>query len=96
MKQVIIRIRKNNKTLSSKYCYSKSQFESEIIDFAKTLKEKQEISISFGRLYIVSYDYEDIIEYAKDYGESIEDMLYDLLIENHTIQYYLSQYLPRY
>lgn len=96
MKQVIIRIRKNNKTLSSKYCYTKAQFENEIIDFAKTLKEKQEISISFGRLYIVYYDYEEIVEYAKEYGESIEDMLYDLMIENHTIQYYLNQYLSRY
>jgi hypothetical protein len=78
------------------YCYSKSQFVSEIIDFAKALKEGQEISISFGRLYIVDYDYEDIVEYAKEYGENIEDMLYDLLLDNHTIQYYLCQYLPRY
>lgn len=96
MKQVIIRIRKNNRTLLWKYCYSKSQFESEIIDFAKNLKEKQEISISFGRLYSVSYDYENIIEFSKEYGETFEDMLYDLMIDNHTIQYYLCQYLPRY
>lgn len=96
MKQVIARIRKNGRTLATAYFYSKCQYESDIIDFAKQLKAGQEIQISFGRMYITFFEYEEIMEYAKEYNETFEEMLYDLLIDNDSIIYHLKNYLPRY
>lgn len=96
MKQVIVRIKKGNRTLASAYFYSKSQYDSEVLDFAKQLKVGQTIQISFGRQYIVFYEYEQLVFYTKLNNCNFEEQLYSSLIENMSIQWYLSQYLPRY
>lgn len=96
MKQVIVRIKKGNRTLETAYFYSKAHYEEEILDFAKELKAGQYLQISFGRQLILFYDYEDLLEFAKENEISYDEQLYSSLIENYSIQWQLQCYLPRY
>lgn len=100
MKQVIVRIRDckatYSKTIAKAYFYSKSHYESEVIDFVKTLMPHQEIEISFGRELILYYSYEQLQEYARENEWTFDKQLYHSMIENDSIGYELANYLPRY
>lgn len=96
MKQVIARIRKGNRTLKVAYFYSKSQYDYEIVEFARDIQAGQTIQISFGRTFVRWFDYEDIMYDAHLDNETIEEKLNDLLHDDMGIHYHLCTYLPRY
>ena len=64
-----------------------------MLDFVKDIKAGQTIQISFGRQFIMWYDFEDLIYYADENEVDFNDQLYASLIDNMSIQYYLANYL---
>lgn len=100
MKQVIVRIRDcratGYKTVATAYYYSKNQYRDEVIDFVKTLMPHQEIYVKVGNQFSKYISYEDIVQRYENTLETIDEVLYDELLDDGTLNYYIKEYLPRY
>lgn len=100
MKQVIVRIRDCKatgfKTVATAYYYSKNQYRDEVIDFVKTLMPHQEIYVKVGNQYSKYISYEEIVERYQNTLETVDEVLYDELLDDGTLNYYIKEYLPRY
>lgn len=100
MKQVIVRIRDCRatgvKTVATAYYYSKNQYRDEVIDFVKTLMPHQEIYVKVGNQFSKYISYEEIVERYQNTLETVDEVLYDELLDDGTLNYYIKEYLPRY
>ena len=100
MKQVIVRIRDcratGYKTVKTAYYYSKNQYRDEVIDFVKTLMPHQEIYVKVGNQFSKYISYEDILQRYQNTLETVDEVLYDEILEDGTLNYYIKEYLQRY
>lgn len=100
MKQVIVRIRDCRatgfKTVKTAYYHSKAQYRDEILDFVKTLMPHQEIYVKVGNQFSKYISYEEIVERYQNTLETVDEVLYDELLDDGTLNYYIKEYLPRY
>lgn len=100
MKQVIVRIKDcratYSKTISRAYYYSVNQYESEVLDFVKTLMPGQEIHINVGRNYYKFISYEDLLENAQINESTFDDEMYHEVIDDDFLMSEIKDYLPRY
>ena len=100
MKQVIVRIRDCRptyiKTIARHYFYSVSQYEYEVMDCVKNLLPGQEIYIKVGNLYSKFVSYEDILESCEINHTTFEEELYNNVVNDYNIKYYIKDYLPIY
>lgn len=100
MKQVIIRIRDCRptyiKTVARYYFLCVSSYEYDVMDCVKTLLPGQEIWIKVGNLYSKYISYEELVENAQKDDITIDEELYNNLLEDYNLNYYINQYLPKY
>lgn len=100
MKQVIVRIRDckatRYKTVATAYFYTRAHYRDEILDFAKTLMPHQEIYIKVGNQYSKYISYEEIMEASEIDEQTFDDELYTQLIDNYSLNYEITNYLPRW
>lgn len=100
MKQVIIRIRDcrptYTKTRTKFYYYSIAQYKSDAVGDCLCLMPGEEIWIKVGNLYSKYISYEELMENSQKDGITSDAELYNNLIEDESLKYWLNQYLPNY
>ena len=104
MKQIIVRIKDyDGKLIAKDYYYSQARFNDEGADFIyQFLNPGCEVQIKIGNLYSKYLTHSELLDIIKEvelldntnYNE--RECIYDYLINDYGVQYYMKEYLPKY